>query len=135
MITKHIRNIIKDRELDERSVCAKFAHTANDGKVYQVQFYNLDVILSVGYRANSARAIEFRKWATKTLISYIVDGYAINKKIVARNYDRFLDAVHRVQALLPDGSSTMKATDAMDLVTRRQSFLVRRGMGVQYLAF
>ncbi|MBU6426761.1 virulence RhuM family protein [Patescibacteria group bacterium] len=51
-----------DRELDANSVCANFAHTAEDGKTYQVRFYNLDVILSVGYRTNSVRAVEFRKW-------------------------------------------------------------------------
>lgn len=66
VVTKHIKNILKDKELDAGSVCAKFAHTAADGKIYQVQFYNLDVILAVGYRTNSRRAIEFRKWATKT---------------------------------------------------------------------
>ena len=53
VVTKHIRNILKNKELDEKSVCAKFAHTGNDGKTYQVQFYNLDVILGVGYRTNS----------------------------------------------------------------------------------
>src|SRR3989338_589527 len=66
VVTKHIRNILKDRELDIHSVCAKFAHTADDGKTYQVQFYNLDVVLAVGYRSNSAKAIEFRKWAVRT---------------------------------------------------------------------
>jgi hypothetical protein len=56
VITKHIRNIFKDKELEQFSVCAKFAHTADDGKVYEVLFYNLDVILSVGYRVNSKQA-------------------------------------------------------------------------------
>ena len=116
VVTKHIRNILKDRELDEKSVCAKFAHTAEDGKQYQVQFYNLDVILSLGYRANSVRAIEFRQWATHTLRNYIVDGCAINKKRIAHNYDRFLEVVRDVQKLLPEGSA-MSATDAMELVS------------------
>ena len=57
IVTKHIRNLFKDKELDERSVCEKFAHTAGDGKTYQVQAYNLDVVLSVGYRTNSKRAV------------------------------------------------------------------------------
>ena len=69
VITKHIRNILNDKELDEESVCANFAHTADDGKKYRVKYYNLDVILSVGYRTNSVTAIKFRKWATKTLHS------------------------------------------------------------------
>ncbi|MCL4321658.1 MAG: cell filamentation protein Fic [Deltaproteobacteria bacterium] len=55
VITKHINNILKNKELDENAVCAKFAHTAEDGKTYRVQHYNLDVILSVGYRTNSAK--------------------------------------------------------------------------------
>ncbi len=69
VITKHIRNILNDKELDEESVCANFAHTADDGKKYRVKYYNLDVILSVGYRTNSVTAIKFRKWTTKTLHS------------------------------------------------------------------
>lgn len=62
--TKHIRNILKNKELNANSVCAKLAHTAEDGKTYQVQFYSLDVILAVGYRTNSKNAIAFRQWAT-----------------------------------------------------------------------
>lgn len=102
VITKHIRNILKDKELDADSVCAKFAHTADDGKTYQVQFYNLDVILAVGYRTNSKRAIEFRQWATKTLREHITKGYTINRKQVAKNYDAFMKAVGDIQALLPE---------------------------------
>ena len=102
VVTKHIRNILKDRELDIHSVCAKFAHTATDGKTYQVQFYNLDVVLAVGYRTNSKRAIEFRQWATKTLREHITKGYTINRKQVAKNYDAFLKSVSDIQALLPE---------------------------------
>lgn len=99
--TKHIRNILKDKELDSNQVCAKFAHTANDGKVYKVQFYNLDIILAVGYRANSSRAIEFRKWATKTLRGYITKGYAINPKRIKENYSEFQKAIENIKKLLP----------------------------------
>lgn len=101
VVTKHIKNIFSDKELDENSVCAKFAHTAGDGKMYNVQFYNLDIILSVGYRANSSKAIEFRKWATKTLRSHIVDGFSINKKRISHNYEVFRKAVDDVRALVP----------------------------------
>lgn len=101
VVTKHIRNILKDKELDEKSVCAKFAHTAEDGKTYDVQFYSLDVILAVGYRTNSKRAIEFRKWATKTLHEHITKGYTINRKQVGKNYQAFLKAVNDIQAVLP----------------------------------
>lgn len=87
--TKHIRNVLRDGELDKNSVCAKFAHTAADGKKYMVEFYNLDVILSVGYRTNSKRAINFRKWATKTLRDHIVKGYTINEKRLLEAEDKF----------------------------------------------
>jgi len=105
VVTKHIRNILKDKELEPASVCAKFAHTAEDGKTYQVQFYNLDVILAIGYRANSARAIEFRQWATKTLRGYILDGYAVNKTRIAKNYMQFMSVVDDIKKLLPKDSA------------------------------
>lgn len=102
VVTKHIRNILKDKELDAASVCAKFAHTADDGKVYQVQFYSLDIILAVGYRVNSKRATQFRQWATKTLREHITKGYTLDRKRIARNYDAFMKAVGDMQALLPE---------------------------------
>ena len=67
VITKHLKNIFDGKELDKDSVCAKIAHTANDGKIYQTQYYNLDAIISVGYRVNSMQATHFRIWATKIL--------------------------------------------------------------------
>lgn len=89
-------------------------HIANSDK--PVVIYSLDIILAVGYRTNSQRAIEFRQWATKTLRSYIIDGYAINKKRIARNYEHFLGIVHDIQKLLPEGSA-MTAVDATELVS------------------
>lgn len=79
-ITRHIQNIYKDGELEENSVCSFFEHTANDGKKYNVQFYNLDMIISVGYRVNSKQGIIFRKWATNVLKDYMIKGYAVNQK-------------------------------------------------------
>ena len=70
-ITRHIQNIYKDEELEENSVCSFFEHTAEDGKNYKVQYYNLDMIISVGYRVNSKRGIMFRKSATAILKEYI----------------------------------------------------------------
>ncbi|HMB66269.1 MAG TPA: RhuM family protein [Patescibacteria group bacterium] len=67
VVTKHLRNIFKSQELNKNSVCAKIAHTASDGKRYQTQFYNLDAIISVGYRVNSKKATRFRIWATSVL--------------------------------------------------------------------
>ena len=79
-ITRHIQNIYKDEELDEDAVCSFFEHTAEDGKKYKVQYYNLDMIISVGYRVNSKRGILFRKWATNVLKDYMLKGYAVNQK-------------------------------------------------------
>lgn len=67
VITKHIRNLFQEGELERNSVCAKFAHTADDGKTYQVDYFNLDVIISVSYRVKSPRGVQFRKWATRVL--------------------------------------------------------------------
>ena len=80
VITKHIRNVCNSGELVKKSVCAKFAHTASDGKTYQTNFYNLDMIISIGYRVNSKRGTQFRIWANKVLKDYLVQGYALNEK-------------------------------------------------------
>ena len=80
VIGRHIRNILKDGELEEKQVCAKNAHTGPDGKVYQVQMYNLDMIISVGYRVNSKKATDFRVWATRTLKQYLTAGVAVNER-------------------------------------------------------
>lgn len=81
-ITKHLSNIFKAGELDENSVRSILEHTAADGKVYKTQFYNLDAILSVGYRVNSRNATIFRQWANKVLKEYLLRGYAINQRLI-----------------------------------------------------
>ena len=78
VITKHIRNIIAEGELVERAVCANFARTAADGKTYQTVYYNLDVIISVGYRVKSQQGTRFRIWATQRLREYIVKGFTMD---------------------------------------------------------
>lgn len=114
--TKHINNIIKTGELDENSVCAKIAQTATDGKVYNVNMYNLDVILAVGYRVNSSRAVVFRKWATKTLREYITKGFIINKLRIKNNYNQFLEAIKDIKKLTP-GDSNIDSASILELVT------------------
>ena len=79
-ISKHLNNIFKSGELDEASVHSILEHTASDGKTYQIQFYNLDAILSVGYRVNSINATVFRKWANKVLKEYLLKGYSVNQR-------------------------------------------------------
>lgn len=93
VITKHIRNVFQEGELVQDSVCAKFAHTAADGKTYQTQYYNLDVIISVGYRVKSARGVQFRQWATRVLRQHLVDGYTLNQRRLQERGIEFEQAV------------------------------------------
>jgi hypothetical protein len=79
-ISEHIRNIFKEKELDENSVIRNFRITAEDGKIYDTQHYNLDVIISVGYRVSALRGTKFRIWATKTLRDHLIKGYTLNQK-------------------------------------------------------
>ena len=82
VIGKHIKNIFDEGELQKESVWAKFAHTAEDGKVYPVDYYNLDVIISVGYRVKSLRGTQFRIWASSVLKEYLIKGFAMNDDIM-----------------------------------------------------
>jgi len=91
-INEHIKNVFKEGELKENSVIRKFRITASDGKIYETNFYNLDVIISVGYRVKSLRGTQFRIWATKTLKEHLVKGYTINEK-------RLLQAKNQLQEL------------------------------------
>jgi hypothetical protein len=99
VIGKHVRNIFKEGELDKNSVWAKFAYTASDGKTYQVDFYNLDVIISVGYRVKSQRGVQFRIWATGVLKEYIKKGFAMDddrlKKLGGGGY--FKELLERIR--------------------------------------
>ena len=79
-ITEHLQNIFNDGELKKDSVCRKFRRTAADGKNYSTQYYNLDAIISVGYRANSTRATQFRQWATAVLRQFAIRGYVVDRK-------------------------------------------------------
>ena len=93
VISRHIRNVFNDGELLRQAVVAKNATTASDGKVYQVDYYNLDVIISVGYRVKSMRGVQFRQWATQTLKQFLVQGYAINQKRLQEKGVEFSQAV------------------------------------------
>src|SRR3989344_1521437 len=101
-ISEHFVNIFKNKELDKNSVIRNFRNTAADGKTYDTQFYNLDAIISVGYRVNSKTATQFRQWATKTLREHITKGYTLNRKQIAKNYDAFMKSVADIQLLLPE---------------------------------
>lgn len=83
-VGKHITNAL--REECQNSVVAKFATTADDGKIYQVEHYDLDMILSVGYRVKSANGIKFRRWANQVLKDYMLKGYAVNQRKIATDF-------------------------------------------------
>ena len=82
-ITKHLRNIFNSGELEQNSVSSILEHTAADGKTYKTQFYNLDAIISVGYRVNSINATALRRWATRVLKNYLLKGYSVNQQLLA----------------------------------------------------
>ena len=92
-ITKHLRNIFNSGEHDQNSVSSILEHTAADGKTYKTQFYNLDAIISVGYRVNSINATAFRRWATRVLKNYLLKGYSVNQQLLAmqRQFDSRLE--------------------------------------------
>ncbi len=103
VITKHLKNIFESKELEENSVSAKIAHTASDGKNYKTKFYNLDAILSVGYRVNSIQATHFRIWATKTLKEYIIKGFVMDDNRLKNGQyfgkDYFKELLERVRSI------------------------------------
>lgn len=121
VVSKHIKNIFLDKELNEKLVCANFAHTTKHGSIQDktqtrnLEHYNLDIILAVGYRAKSSVAIEFRKWATKTLKQHITQGFTINKNRIKQNHQEFLKAIEDVKILAKD-SKNLGAGDVLDLI-------------------
>jgi hypothetical protein len=108
-ITKHLNNILKSGELDENSVSSILEHTAADGKTYKTQFYNLDVIISVGYRVNSKRATQFRIWATKVLKQHILQGYTINEKRLLETREKFKRKIKK-RVIIGTGGRDFKST-------------------------
>jgi prophage maintenance system killer protein len=99
VISRHISNIFKENELDKISVVAKNATTASDGKIYQVDYYNLDVIISVGYRIKSKRGTQFRLWANKVLKDYLIKGFSINEKKLSQQNKQLKELQETVKIL------------------------------------
>ena len=105
VISRHLKNIYKEGELDTKETVAKNATVQMEGgrRVERViEYYNLDAIISVGYRVNSKTATRFRQWATKTLREHITKGYTLNRPRIRENYSQFMKAVADIQALLPE---------------------------------
>ena len=97
VISKHLRNVFNEDELEQHAVVAKFATTASDGKTYQVEYYNLDAIISVGYRVNSKRGTQFRKWASSVLKEHLVQGYTFHQQ---RLYEKGITDLQKAMNLL-----------------------------------
>ncbi|MFC1771460.1 virulence RhuM family protein [Candidatus Margulisiibacteriota bacterium] len=102
-ITDHINNVFIEGELNKDSVCRKFLHTAKDGKKYETQFYNLDVIISVGYRVKSKRGTQFRIWATQVLKDHLLNGYSVNRhkiEIIEKQMDTIIKKMENNQTVI-----------------------------------
>ena len=104
VVSKHLKNIFESSELQQDSVCAKFAHTAEDGKIYNTQFYNLDAVISVGYRVNSLQATRFRQWTTKIPNEYIKKGFVLNDDRLKQGetvfgQDYFQELLERIRSI------------------------------------
>lgn len=111
VISRHIKNIFIEGELERDSVVANFATTARDGKIYDVDYYNLDVIISVGYRVKSKNGIAFRKWANKVLKDYLLKGYSINEKRL-----KYLEKTVKLIDIANRTSDELKESDAKDIL-------------------
>ena len=117
-VNEHLKNIFKTEELKEDSVIRKFRITASDGKIYDTNHYNLDVVISVGYRINSKTATKFRQWATGVLKSYVTEGYVLNKKIFIEKKVQAQQVIEDIKKLSA-GNTNIGIDDVLELV---QSF-------------
>ncbi len=117
-ISRHIKNIFETEELDKDSVVAFFATTANDGKTYNVAYYNLDMIISVGYRINSKIATNFRKWATNVLKNYLTQGYAINEKLLSDKQEKIQTLQTTVSLLTRSLTNQIESLDDAQQVAK-----------------
>jgi hypothetical protein len=116
-VSKHMKNIFASGELEQEAVVSILETTAKDGKTYKVRHFNLDAILSVGYRVNSKQATHFRQWATRTLKMHIQKGYTLNRKRIQTNYEEFLSAIDQVKQLLPIHSASVDGHQVLELIT------------------
>lgn len=121
VVTKHIKNIYKDKEIDKNSTCAFFAQVRLEGHrnvKRNIEHYSLDIILAVGYRTNSSKAIAFRKWATYALKQHITQGYTLNPKVLKQNKELFLNTLNDLKILTQD-NDLIETKDVLSLI---QSF-------------
>ena len=95
----HIKNILEDKELDDSSVHKDFLYTASDGKTFSVSLFNLDMVLAIGYRTKTNRAIEFRRWVSSILKEYLIKGYAINESRSLVTYENYIKLIDKIDEL------------------------------------
>ena len=150
-INEHIKNIFKEGELDEKSVIRKFRITAADGKTYETNFYNLDIIISVGYRVKSQRGTQFRIWATQTLKNHLIKGYTINETRLLQTKNRLIELqstidflqnkarhalvsgqAQEILQLLADYAKTLTLLDQYD---KEKLSLIKKGKGKYVLIY
>ncbi len=124
-IGKHIGNVFKEKELQKESVVAKFATTAQDGKTYQVEYYNLDVIISVGYRVKSLQGTQFRIWATQHLKNILIQGYSLHQKRFEQNAQALQQALKLIEKTAKSPDLTLDAGRGLTEIVSRytQTFL------------
>ena len=129
VISRHLKNIFAESELEKNQVVAFFATTASDAKIYQVEYFNLDAIISVGYRVNSKQGTRFRIWATERLKNYLVKGFAVNEKRV-KEYQKNLIELRKTIKLIQDSVelkelSTLESKGFLSIITNyTQSFIL-----------
>lgn len=117
-ITKHLKNIFNDGELEENSVSSILEHTASDGKTYNTKFYSLDAILSVGYRVNSKNATQFRIWANKVLKEYLVKGFVVNQQAKVKQLQEALDSIKVLTGIATRSETTNEqANDILQVIS------------------
>ena len=116
VISRHIKNIFNEKELNQKSVIANFATTAKDGKTYQVDYYNLDLIISVGYRVKSQSGVYFRIWATKTLKDYLIKGYTINEKRLVEAKEKFHELQTTINFLQEKSQKELLSGQAIEIL-------------------
>ena len=124
-IVKHVNNVFREGELAQDSVVANFATTAADGKNYQIEHYNLDVIISVGYRVKSPQGVKFRQWATKTLKQHLLQGYTLNQQRFEKNAVALEQALKLIQKTAQSPELSLESGRGLvDIVSRyTQTFL------------
>ena len=123
VITRHINNCYKEGELDRNITCAKFAHVGSEAdQVYETTYYNLDVIISVGYRVKSLNGTRFRQWANRILKQYLVKGYAVNEKLQAERYEE-LKGLVRVMARTIERRTEEQGSEAGDIISTVRDYV------------